>query len=60
VKKFLTSSSHSFKSTDDKCKQWFIDTTARLIQEGTRRDDNAFDKDYLPKIKDIIFKLSFI
>lgn len=47
----------SFKSTDDKCKQWFIDTTARLIQEGTQRDDNAFDKDYLPKIKDIIFKL---
>jgi hypothetical protein len=28
-----------------------------LIQEGTQRDDNAFDKDYLPKIKDIIFKL---
>lgn len=38
-------------------KEWVAGTIGRLISEGTRNDENAFDHDLLPKTKEIILKL---
>lgn len=42
---------------DKNQKKWFVSEVAGLIECGTTKDDNAFDKTYLPKAKTILLKL---
>ena len=46
-----------FFKNQDKYKFWLIGAIANLIEYGTLKDDNAFDKSLLPQAKIILFKL---
>jgi len=47
----------AFFKSQDKYKFWLVGEIANLIEYGTQKDDNAFDKSLLPKAKIILFKL---
>ncbi len=47
----------AFFKSRDKYKFWLVSEIANLIEYGTQKDDNAFDKSLLPKAKIILFKL---
>ncbi len=46
-----------FFKSQDKYKSWLVGEIANLIEYGTQKDDNAFEKKLLPKAKKILFKL---
>ena len=47
----------AFFKNQDKYKFWLVGEIANLIEYGTQKDDNTFDKNLLPKAKEILFKL---
>jgi len=46
-----------FLKSKDKYKFWLIGEIANLIEYGTQKDDNSFDKNLLSKAKEILFRL---
>jgi hypothetical protein len=58
VLNFITNElSPEFFNSENKHKQGFIIEIANLIELGTEKDKNAFDKQHLPVAKEILFKL---
>lgn len=46
-----------FFASEEQYVLWLKGQIASLIEDGTKSDDNAFDKKYLPQAKEIIFLL---
>lgn len=53
----LTILDKDFFVSDEKYILWLKGQIATLIEHGTKSDDNAFDKKYLPQAKKILFLL---
>lgn len=53
----LTILDEDFFASDEKYILWLKGQIANLIEYGTKSDDNAFDKKYLPQAKQVLFLL---
>lgn len=53
----LTILAENFFVSDEKYIFWLKGQIASLIEDGTKSDDNAFDKKYLPQAKEVLFLL---
>lgn len=53
----LTILAVNFFVSDEKYILWLKGQIASLIEDGTKSDDNAFDKKYLPQAKEVLFLL---
>lgn len=49
--------SDDFFQSEEQYAKWLRGEIANLIEYGTKDDKNAFGKEYLPKAKEILFKL---
>ena len=49
---------NAFWETDDERRDWIVRKIADLIENGTRDDSHAFDKQYLPLAEEILMTLA--